>query len=280
MYPHPHEGGGERTMPAVRQPSPASSLRSSPPGVLDIVRSSLAGAGHKEYRTAGRIVMTEDGRSIRSILTGRHRRVTGSYASRKAGCGQVFESMNEYAFYQLCEVDTRVVDYRAQPFRFELVVDGVRRIYIPDCARMLDDGAIEIVELKGDDRQLRDPDYRSKLEGAEALCDLLGWRFKIITRDRLLADPVLRANVLMVEQDRMARFDDTHVYAALEAIDAGGGEAAFQAVADQVAAHPLGAALVRAMMAARVVQIDLSRPLGPTSTVRRVVIAGGAPCLL
>ena len=56
-----------------------------------------------------------------------------------------------------------MVDYRAQPFRFEFVVDGARRVYITDCARLLESGRIEIIEVKNDRRALKDPDYALKL---------------------------------------------------------------------------------------------------------------------
>lgn len=48
------------------------------------------------------------------------------------------------------EIQTEVVDYRAQPFRFEFVLDGRKRVYIVDCVRLLRDGSIEIVEIKHD----------------------------------------------------------------------------------------------------------------------------------
>lgn len=57
------------------------------------------------------LVTTRDGSPLRTIITGRRRIPTGTYASRKAGRSLPYESMNERAFFMHSEVDTNVVDY-------------------------------------------------------------------------------------------------------------------------------------------------------------------------
>lgn len=261
-----------------RERSPASSLAPLSTGMplrgpfpaqlMAAVQSALMPPGHDEHAVAGRIVLTPDGRPIRSILTGRQRRVTGSYASRKAGRGLVFESMNEHAFYQECEVNPHVVDYRAQPFRFEFVLDGQLRRYIPDCVRLMEDGAVEVVEIKADRRHLKDPDYRAKLDRVGAVCRLLRWRFTTILADQIRLPKIRRQNILLIQQDRLAAFDERHVYRARTALECRDGEGTFAEIAGAIDVSPQGDAILRALMVARIVEIDLERPLGPNSRVR------------
>jgi len=231
-----------------------------------VIEAALAAPNHREHRVAGRLVLPEDGRPIRSVITGRRTQVTGSYASRKAGRSQVFESMVERAFYMLCEVDTWVVDYRAQPFRFEFSLGGKWRTYIPDCVCLLADGSINVVELKSDFRDLKDHDYQAKLDCVRRLCGLLDWRFSIVRRRHLERSKVFQRNVERVQQDRLTAFAEREVYRATDILVRG--PACFGDVADAVRGTPAGMAIVHAMMVARILEIDLARPLNDDSPVR------------
>lgn len=248
---------------------PRSPLRGETPSrLMAAVEGALARPGHGEHRMAGRVVLTPDGRPIRSVLTGRKRHMTGSYVSRKAGRGQVFESHNELAFYQECEVDPRVVDYRAQPFRFEFVLEGQLRRYIPDCVRLLDTGRIEIVEVKADSRYLADADYCGKLNQVGKICALIGWTFALAVGERIHSPRVRRENIKLIQQDRMVLFDEQHVYRVRSALAERGGEGAFGEIAAAIEPPPLGEAILRGLMVARLVQIDLDSPLTSRSRVR------------
>lgn len=235
------------------------------------VRDALVDPGREELVVAGRVVLTPDGKPIRSILTGRKRRTTGSYASRKGGCGQVFESMVERAFFMECEVDTDVVDYRAQPFRIEVVIDGRLRTYIADCVRLMADGSIEVVEVKGSARQLLEPDYDAKLAAVRSVCASAGWQFKIITADQITTPTVRHKNIDDIQLSKHVRYGAEAIYAAHRAIASCGGEAALGVVADAVHAGPLGVQIVKAMMVGRVVSIDLDQPLSGQSLVVAVL---------
>lgn len=216
----------------------------------------------------GRIVTTLDERPIRSIITGRRRLVTGSYASRKARRAMPHESMNELAFLQLCEVETEVVDYRAQPFRFEFVLDGRLRTYIADCARLLANGTVEVVEIKSDRRALREPDYALKLQAVAQMCDRLGWRFRTVVRDELLLPPAWRANVLLVQSKRFAQHDTAHRHVAIDALERAAGEASLGSLAAALGEPRRGMAIAMALMVARIIDIDLRMPISTDSLVR------------
>jgi hypothetical protein len=227
-------------------------------------------ANWEVIQNAGRLVMTPDGGPIRSIVTGRRHIVTGSYPSRKAGRPFPHEGMNELDFFMHSEVDTTVVDYRAQPFRLEFVLDGRKRIYIADCIRLLETGSLEVVEIKNDRRFLRDQDYTAKIERAREICQLLGWDFRIITGAELRNPAVRHANIKEIQSRRNVSYGEGQVYAAANCVEQAGGEASLGNVAAAIAPRPHGQAIAKAMMVGRVLNIDLGPPLGSESAVRMV----------
>jgi 1,2-phenylacetyl-CoA epoxidase PaaB subunit len=214
------------------------------------------------------VVMTPDGRPIRNPITGRKAQVTGIYTSRKAGRPLVHESMNEHAFFQHSEVDTSVADYFSQPCRFEFVADGVKRTYIPDCARLLGNGRIEVVELKSDSRAMRDPDYALKLRWVEAICQANGWTFRIVYGRPLRARSVINSNVRHVQQNRFASYASRDTYAVREFLATKAeGKEALGRVAELLGDRRTGRAQLCAMMVGRQIEIDLAGPLSDDSLV-------------
>jgi len=224
----------------------------------------------KALSASAQIVITPDGRPIRSIMTGRRRITTGAYNSAKCGRSLPFEGMNEQAFLMHSEVDTQVIDYRAQPFRFEFVVEGAKRIYIADCARLLEDGRIEVVEVKNDRRALRDPDYAMKLACVREICARLGWGFRVVLKDQLFAPAVVYQNVVEIQSRGSVSFNQSHGYRALTLLDRMGGQAPLGKLAEAISERRQGMAIAKAMMVARLLNIDLSRVVGTDSTVRLV----------
>lgn len=165
---------------AVYQPTPVldGALR-------EATRDGLDALSWENISAEATLVMTETGAPIRTIVTGRRVVTTGVYASRKAGRALPYESMNERAFFMHSEIDTNVVDYRAQMFRLEFLIDDRKRAYIVDCVRLLASGEVEVVEIKNDRRALRDPDYARKLEAVRIICERVGWRFRIVFKSSL-----------------------------------------------------------------------------------------------
>lgn len=221
------------------------------------------------------LVITPKGQPIRTIITGRRRITTGSYASRKAGRAFPFEGMNERAFLMHSEVDTSVVDYRAQPFRFEFVLDGQKRTYIADAVRLLDSGAVEVVEIKNDRRFLKDPDYALKLDCVAAVCQQIGWRFRMIYRENLFEPATLFDNVQDVQSWRLAEYGQADVFRVLDRLDVQGRQA-LGSLANLVGNRPVGMAKLKAMMVGRIVRIDLSERLSIDSGVVAVVSPSAA----
>jgi hypothetical protein len=235
--------------------------------LLNATNGTLVSSRWQPIGTLGQIVVTPDEQPIRTIITGRRRLVTGSYASRKAGRAFPFECMNEQAFFMHSEVDTDVVDYRAQPFRFELVIDGKKRVYIADCVRLLSNGSVEVIEVKSDRRALRDPDYALKLERVGQICDALDWSFRIVLAEELFSPKVRHENVVEVQSQRTVSYGASDVYTALDALRRAGGMMALGKLAEALGGRQRGTAVAHAMMVGRLVATDLMAPLSPDSIV-------------
>ncbi|MEG2313796.1 TnsA endonuclease N-terminal domain-containing protein, partial [Brevundimonas sp.] len=220
-------------------------------------------------------VTTPCGAPIRTIVTGRRVITTGVYASRKAGRPLPYESMNELAFFMHCEVDTEVVDYRAQPFRLEFVIDGRKRTYIVDCVRLMADGGIEVVEVKSNSRALQDQDYAEKLQAVRAICQQVGWCFRLVFMKALMKRTSFHRNVTDIQSRRMTDYTSADVFQVVEILGRSG-DAALGELVQHLGIRALGLAKLQAMMVGRIVHIDLTQPIGDASRVALVPNQRGA----
>lgn len=220
------------------------------------------------------LVATPCGAPIRTIVTGRRVITTGVYASRKAGRPQPYESMNERAFFMHYEVDTEVLDYRAQPFRLEFVLEGRKRTYIIDCVRLMADGSIEVVEVKSDPRALHVADYADKLHAVREICAEVGWRFRLVFKKALMEPTAFHRNVMDIQSWRMTEYTNADVFRIVEALQSTG-SAVLGELVEHFASRPLGFAKLKAMMVGRIVTIDLTQQIGDATPVALVDGATG-----
>jgi hypothetical protein len=268
-------GPNQNTTLAERLGPPSAGLPSLRDTLLGSVREPADPDTWEAICMVVRLVVTPDGRALRTIITGRRRQISGVFSSRKAGRGLAFESMNEHAFFHHSEVDTNVVDYLAQPFRFEFVLDGTLRTYIADCVRQLADGSIEVVEVKQDYRALKDPEYALKLHWVREICRVLGWSFRVVHGQRLRERSVLNDNVQSVQQSRFVQYSGSDVFVVADACRQTGA-ATLGVIADAFGDARLGRAKAYAMMVGRLVDIQLDGRLSPQTPVRWIGQLGGA----
>ncbi|MNS55785.1 hypothetical protein D3C72_886290 [compost metagenome] len=229
-------------------------------------QEGMAPLSWENLSAAATLVVTPTGAPIRTIITGRRHVTTGVYVSRKAGRALPYESMNERTFFMHSEVDTEVVDYRAQPFRLEFILDGRKRTYTVDCVRLLADGLIELVEIKNDRRSLRDLDYASKLEAVQTICDRVGWGFRIVFKSSLFEPTHVYRNICDVQSWRLTEYTKTDVFEVAEQIH-GAGPMPLARISEHLGDLVVVAAKLKAMMVGRVVRLDLSRPLNSDTSV-------------
>lgn len=245
---------------------PANQLSAVEAAIGSTVTGDTEPSSWENLAASATLVTTPCGAPIRTIVTGRRVITTGVYASRKAGRPQPYESMNERAFFMHCEVNTDVIDYRAQPFRLEFVLDGRKRTYIADCVRVLASGDIELVEIKSDPSSVHDPDYRQKLEAVRAICSQVGWRFRLIFKKALTEPAVFHRNIMDVQSWRMTEYSDTDVFRVVEALGRQSGAKLGDVVQD-LGSRDEGLAKLKAMMVGRIVRLDLTEEIGDATPV-------------
>lgn len=229
-----------------------------------------------------RIVRGARGFPIRNTAAQGHAKPTGIFMSRKSGRAMPWESFHELHLMWISETDTAVLRFLAQPLRLELYVRGCARpiIYFPDIERVLDSGAVEIVEVKRTrDEIQRDPFYAFKIRMARKVFEAAGYRFRVMTaEDHIGAEPRL-ANAKMIKLDRYTRLTTADIIRLHEAMEQGRGNLAYGKAIEVLGAGGVRDADARAKLHASIVQrlasIDLCRritsdsPITEVKTVRR-----------
>lgn len=223
-------------------------------------------------------VIHEDPRGgpVRLIINGRHRKPTGRYASMKARRSMPWEDRAERKFFWLCEADTAVVSYLAQPHGLEMKMAGRSKplLYYPDVRRDMADGSVEIREIKSRDarKRLRDPEYDLKLDLAGEVYARLGWDFAILGEEEDIEHPSQRlATAKEIQRRRRVRVDTRDRFALIDAIDREGTVAPLRAVVDALGGEPIGRAKLFAAVVRRVVHLPLDRRLDSETPVSLVV---------
>ena len=216
------------------------------------------------------------GGPVRQIIHGRHRKPTGRYASVKAGRAMPWEDRAERQFFWLCEADTAVARYLAQPHGLEMKVTGRKEalLYYPDVRRDMADGRVEIREIKSRDarERLRDPDYGLKLDLAREVYARLGWDFMVLHQAEDIERPRQRlATAREIQRRRRVRIDTHDRFAIVEAVEREGGVAQLGAIVDALGGEPLGRAKTYAAVVRRFVHVPLDGRLTDETPVTLVV---------
>jgi hypothetical protein len=212
------------------------------------------------------IVSREDLRPMRRITNGRRHRPVGSYYSLKNGGGVPWESRVELRGYYHAEVDPLVVRYRAQPHTLEMLQEGRLRKYTPDREDQLEDGQIEILEIKDTYKPDVDDDYHMKLKMAERVYQSLGWRFRIVELAEIEAEPRFGAVEAVQAYRRTAV--TTQDIVALADLRGKSPDLTLGDLCEALAPPTLGLHKACAMAVRRIVAIELDRGLISEAVVR------------
>lgn len=207
----------------------------------------------------------------------------GAFPSVKVRRAQPFVGSNERKYIHICEADGRVVQYWMQPHRLEIHVDGYDRplIYFPDVRREMEDGTVEIIELKSSLAQIdSDPDYALKLALAEKVYAEKGWRFSVETaEDNFSLSLLFCTNASRVAHDNTTRITTADWMRLHEHMEGRGGVSSYADVIDALrgAKGPTpgaGRAKLHALVVRRAVRLDLGLRLLPSTPVHLVVADG------
>jgi hypothetical protein len=220
-----------------------------------------------------RIIRGKSGAPIRTIVERAHSKPTGLFVSLKTKCALPWEAVDERHFMWISELDYRVRHFIVQPFRLEFHFDNGDVItYFPDIERTLDT-VIEIIEIKKTQAEIaRDPYYAFKISLARKLCKAKGWTFRIVTADQHILPGHLLENVRLIRLDRFTRVTSEDHLRLDDAMEKARGRLTYgEAVAALSRRNDPwdrdGTARLHALIARRVVCVDLTRRLTQSSSV-------------
>ena len=209
-----------------------------------------------------RIVRATDGGALRTFAGGLMHE-NGWFASRKARRLLHWEGSAQREFLVRAEVEFSVLRMASEAVRFEFVGRRGWESYTCDVELVGCDGAITIVEIKRNERDLADPDYQEKLGAVKAICDHNGMSFCVVFRHQIFESIVHRRNVVhfadrgfvSISEAQLRRFDN-HV-------EKGGRHSTFGGLAEAIepTSRRQGEAIVQALTVARRVEIDLRNPV-------------------
>ena len=215
-----------------------------------------------------RMIRADDGGALRTFNGGLAHE-NGWYTSRKAGRVLHWQGAAQYDFLTRAEVEFTVVRVASESVRFEFTRRGKKQVYTIDVELVAPDGTVTLIEIKRDERDLADPEYRAKLTAVHEICDERGIRFKVILRHQIWDSLVHRRNVMMFCSRRFVTILPEH----LERLEAHerlvGTNATFGSAAKAIAPNcpRTGEALIQALTVARRIEIDLTCSLLDTTPV-------------
>lgn len=138
-----------------------------------------------------------------------------------------------------------------------------KQVYTADVELVAPDGTVTIVEIKRDQRDLSDAEYRAKLVRVKQICDECGMRFRVIFKEQLWVSIVHRRNVTLFASRAFTTVQPEHRHRLEKHRGRTDGLTIFGDLADAIEPdnRRYGEAIVQALTVARKVEIDLTKPL-------------------
>jgi hypothetical protein len=221
---------------------------------------------HRPKLEQVRIVRAKGGGPLRTIVAAVKGVPTGTFVSLKARRTLPWESLYERFFMWICEARWSVRTYLAQPLRFDFhMSDGTVLAYIPDFEVTLDDGTIEIIEVKKSKKEIkRDPAYAFKIWLARGVCGVRGWKFRTVTTKGEVGPCRLRENARHIRMNRFTTVNSEDYMRLGEVAKRAGGEMTWAAAVGALSRNgdpwcPNGVARLHALIVRRHVRVDISR---------------------
>jgi hypothetical protein len=215
-----------------------------------------------ELVTMAHMYMARHGGSLRTF-TGNLAHENGWWPSYKRRRLQYWEGMTQRAYLLRCEVDPDVEWAQSERRRFEFPLEGRVRRYTCDVEVRKTDGSTEIIELKRDERDLQDEDYRLTLAGVAEICRRCGWTFKIVLAPEIFISHHHRDNVELFQSRRFARVGPEHIRRLDSFALRNGQTSTYGELAEVLEPEftPAGMAVLQALLVRGRINIDLTMPL-------------------
>lgn len=216
----------------------------------------------KSAQAQVQIVRAKDGGALRTFHGGLTHE-NGWFNSAKARRMLHFEGVAQRDFLLRAEVEPGVASMASEAVRFEFSGPNGTETYTADVELIAPDGAITIVEIKRDRRDLSDPAYRDKLVRVKQTCIERGMRFRVVFKDQIWLSIVHRRNVTLFASRAFTTIRPEHRREIEKLRDMTGGTSSYGELADAIEPgnRRYGEAIIQALTVERKVEIDLSRPL-------------------
>lgn len=162
-----------------------------------------------------------------------------------------------------------MVRVASESVRFEFERHGKKQIYTTDVELLASDGTVTLIEIKRDERDLADPEYRAKLKAVREICEERGIRFKVVFRHQIWDSLIHRRNVTLFCSRRFVTILPEHIERLEAHAKQVGTDATFGSAAKAVAPQcpRTGEAVLQALTVARRIEVDLTRSLLDTTPV-------------
>ena len=214
------------------------------------------------------IVRGEGGGPLRTFSGGLAHE-NGWHTSAKAD--RLLHWEGETAFEKLIESDTDplVAGLNTESVGFEFPLNGKPVRVTIDIEQVAPDGSITLLEMKRTDRDLDDPEYRSKLAYVREVCRRCGMKFRIVFRDEIFRGLDHKANAALFASRGYGSFGKRHRAVLAAHRRQTGGETTYGVLAQafEPGHAAAGKAVVQAMLVRRLVQMDLTVRLEDESPV-------------
>ena len=253
----------------------------------DPIGEDFNGLRWAQIESGARVVWSADDAPMRALAP-RSRRRVGKYNSIKAGRLLAHESRGsgyvggEKFALMLCEIMPDVVDMRTQHLRFDLLIGGALHTYVPDIVRLMDDGSLEVVEVKKDDLWKTDEFYAEKIRLTAAVCAEVAVGFAVWTEKQMARTLRIKENVVAIQAARTVEYDEVDRLLLVRALKSHGGSATVGQLKAALPVHPrhIAEAIIRGMMCRRVLILSLNEHLGDETTATLFVGRNDATALL
>lgn len=213
-----------------------------------------------------RIVRAKDGGQLRTVITGSKPVRTIAYPSRRYQCIRYGEATTECLRLPAEELCPLTVEALAQPMRIEALVDGRWLSTVIDAAAVYANGDAALIECKRDWSLFKSRGGVTQTVLAKLGAKCLGMRYDRYVLAHAGSDTRC-ANVDEIQACRFVDVPDTLI-AATSALLAGGSASLLTVAGVLSDDYHVGRARAFALMARRVIEIDLETALGPSSECR------------
>jgi len=235
-----------------------------------ILRGEEMPLADERLTSMGEMIVEANGGSLRTF-SGNLAHENGWWPSFKRQRLQHWEGTTQRYALLAAECDFTVAWAQTEPCLLRFLIGNQWYDWYADLLVNRINGPDELWEIKKDERQLEDPEYRLKLAGADEICRRIGMRFRLVMADEIVLNRHHRDNLETFAGRRFVTITPEHLRRFEGFAVNRGTETTYGELANII--DPLcparGAAVIQGLTIRRRVEIDL-RELLTNRTLLRI----------